>query len=644
MPPFNAPRTYPPSWIDQLRSAVVSPDVHWTPAEEVSIVAATRALQGWLADRRPYDGQHKQGWKSAIADFQHGVGRQGPGLRTVLGTDLAAAVSAVSQLDADITSNEDRTKALLQARRNPDQQLLNQLSARWAQPKTRLGAWSDLTEACRDPAVTWEALSLRRELFWQLVREGDHDAEQMSRYLVGVLGNQAFGISLARLWLGDISEDEVPRPLSATGAALTEMQQLELCERLLTKPATQGHHVVWIAFDRAGNGRYTQEVGPVFFCKAQWLQHALSQRGRPGATPVPSELQSTEGFVRPNDLPDGAGEVLARVDLGTGAWTDPVRVATEQAEAIVALAGFNIGETLWRRMTGYLVAVDDRAQVLAGFEAVRADAHRANDIYQDAMDAELADLATKLRAHLPITGPELSEVVKAVHWWEQARKQPPQAAVLLHVRVLELLSQRADVTPWQKYVDEFQQARWIRHLMMQRLHGVIDACLSRAQMIANQADKDYLQELGRKITTYQPGGYALDLREGFNALPDLARIFDPHDNIGRRVQDAASRFTLPTLPAWLADLESEWKLALERLRRVRNALAHGGPVDDESAETVQAFVEQLARLSLAVALQGLLEGKTVAAANQERKQWINRWKTALPPAANVPDALFGPTP
>ena len=63
-----------------------------------------------------------------------------------------------------------------------------------------------------------------------------------------------------------------------------------------------------------------------------------------------------------------------------------------------------------------------------------------------------------------------------------------------------------------------------------------------------------------------------------------------------------------------------------------------------TAERVQAFVEQLARLSLAVALQGLLEAKTVAVANQERKQWIDRWKTALPAAANVPDALFGSTP
>jgi hypothetical protein len=180
--------------------------------------------------------------------------------------------------------------------------------------------------------------------------------------------------------------------------------------------------------------------------------------------------------------------------------------------------------------------------------------------------------------------------------------------------------------------------------MMKRLHGVIDACLSRAQLITNQADRDYLQDFSRRITTYQPGGYALDLREGFNALPDLVRIFDPHDNTGRRVRDAASRFTLSALPSWLADLESEWKLTLGRLQRVRNALAHGGPVDDESAETVRAFVEQLARLSLAVALQGLLEAKTVAAANQERKQWIDRWKGALAASANVPDALFGPTP
>jgi len=68
-----------------------------------------------LADQRPYDGQHRQGWKSAIADFQRSVSHLGPDLRAVLGTDLAAAVSAIDQLNADITSNPARTAALLQA-------------------------------------------------------------------------------------------------------------------------------------------------------------------------------------------------------------------------------------------------------------------------------------------------------------------------------------------------------------------------------------------------------------------------------------------------------------------------------------------------------------------------------------------------
>src|SRR5947209_2851328 len=144
MPSFNAPRTYPPSWIEQLRSAVLSPDVRWTPPEVVSVLVATRALRGWLADQRAYDGQHRQGWKSAIADFQRSVSHLGPDLRTVLGTDLAAAVSAVGQLDADVTSNPAHTTALLQARRTSDQQIFGQLSARWSQPQTRVGAWKDL--------------------------------------------------------------------------------------------------------------------------------------------------------------------------------------------------------------------------------------------------------------------------------------------------------------------------------------------------------------------------------------------------------------------------------------------------------------------------------------------------------------------
>ena len=176
MLPFNAPRTYPPSWTDQLRTTVLRPDDHWAPAEVVSILVATRVLRGWLTDRRSYEGQHKQGWRSAIADFQHSVGHLGPDLRSALGMELTAAVSAVGQLHADVTSpgRADHTAALLQARRTSDQQLLDQLSAQWAQPKIRTAAWNDLVEACHEPTVRYETLSLRRDLFWQLMQASDH--------------------------------------------------------------------------------------------------------------------------------------------------------------------------------------------------------------------------------------------------------------------------------------------------------------------------------------------------------------------------------------------------------------------------------------------------------------------------------------
>ena len=185
-------------------STVLRPEDRWAPAEVVSILVATRALRSWLTDRRSYEGHHKQGWRSAIADFQRSVGHLGPDLRSALGAELTAAVSAVGQLHADVNSpgSAAHTAALLQARRTSDQQLLDQLSAQWAQPKTRTAAWNDLMEACHEPTVSYETLSLRRDLFWQLIQASDHDAEQMSGHLAGVLTNEAFyvapGETLAR--------------------------------------------------------------------------------------------------------------------------------------------------------------------------------------------------------------------------------------------------------------------------------------------------------------------------------------------------------------------------------------------------------------------------------------------------------------
>jgi hypothetical protein len=56
--------------------------------------------------------------------------------------------------------------------------------------------------------------------------------------------------------------------------------------------------------------------------------------------------------------------------------------------------------------------------------------------------------------------------------------------------------------------------------------------------------------------------------------------------------------------------------------------------------TVRDFAGQLAARSLSVALEGLLEGKDIATANDEHKRRGERWEQALATASSVTDALI----
>jgi hypothetical protein len=205
--PFIAPRAYPPSWVDLLRDTVLSPDRHWVSAESARIQLATRELQAWLADPRPYDGpQQKWSWSSVLADFLRSVDHLGPELTTALGSDLATAVATATSLKSDFDSkSHGQMEAALTARRSGDQVVIDQLISRWEGVDVRLTAWRDLIEACRDTTVPYGALAHRRDLFWHLTRSGDHDTGQLSDFLAGTLANNAYWVDLAKVWLGDIT-------------------------------------------------------------------------------------------------------------------------------------------------------------------------------------------------------------------------------------------------------------------------------------------------------------------------------------------------------------------------------------------------------------------------------------------------------
>jgi hypothetical protein len=117
--------------------------------------------------------------------------------------------------------------------------------------------------------------------------------------------------------------------------------------------------------------------------------------------------------------------------------------------------------------------------------------------------------------------------------------------------------------------------------------------------------------------------------------------FPPGDDLGRRVQDAVRRYTLQELPNWRDELERDWQLVRERVVRLRNTLAHGGPLMDDTVVTVHRFIEERARWPLEVALEGLLSGQDVTTANTAHRQACDQWNADLASATSVITALTG---
>jgi predicted membrane-bound spermidine synthase len=109
-------------------------------------------------------------------------------------------------------------------------------------------------------------------------------------------------------------------------------------------------------------------------------------------------------------------------------------------------------------------------------------------------------------------------------------------------------------------------------------------------------------------------------------LPALAAALPEHTLQHRRTAAAAHRISSPAhVRAWYTDLENRWARTLGRLRLVRNALAHGGPVTAAAAASVAPVVHQLAGGSLLSSLTALTEGTVAADRHTMHRDRCDAW-------------------
>ena len=129
---------------------------------------------------------------------------------------------------------------------------------------------------------------------------------------------------------------------------------------------------------------------------------------------------------------------------------------------------------------------------------------------------------------------------------------------------------------------------------------------------------------------------------GLAALPTLAAIWPVHDHVGRQLHTLAADLSSPAaLEAWCQALGDRWTRARTRLQRVRNALAHGGPLT-AAADTVDHLAHQRAGTALSLMLEALLDGRGAVSAHEDARSRMTAWRNGVAGAASVHDALFPP--
>jgi hypothetical protein len=620
----------------ELRRAMLQPHRIWSKEYDLDIIEASAELYAWLADSRPYEPGFRHPWISAIDDFYASRNNIGSHVKRMLRIRLNDAVSSVQALKRDLQSTTRPDEGHL----STAQEMLKELQACWADPDLREAAWKDILDACKYPTIGPDAFAYRRDFLWRVVSAADFERDEISRLTVGVLHDSAFDIYLARRRLGDILDTDSGTPQLGAHSGISHDEQIELCRRLLTLQPAPAHHVVWLAFGHARLGSSTLSMGPISFWNCEWLRAVIDGRGSALGI-IPSELTNTESFFRTKELPDCSGVVLVRVDLRRGSYTDPVRIAIDQAEAVIAAANFYVQANCWQRIVGHLSFVDGGLHTQGYFEKRINEESLAWTTEADAVEAQLEALASRIAQHLPASAPDLVEMLKAVRWWRQASVQIPTAALILHVRILDLVSTRIGAESWDQYIESHLCSTWVRNAIKDSLYEVIyRAIFDESGAIDRTAQERLAEYRSSMVRWVGRGSFSINLSQASMILPDLATMFPKHSSIGRNIQYISRHLeSVQALTAWRDDLGKKWRLLQQRLLRVRNAISHGGPDRDSSADTVINYAQRLAAWTIALSLEGTLDGQGVTTTHNNHMQRNDGWYNAMPLASNVADAL-----
>lgn len=521
-------------------------------------------IEAWLTDPRPFDRHfHISAWRSAFLDLSHAL--------TAVGTDLRALVpfedleNTVKQLDdsLDDVPNPDAVAKALNA--------IAVCRAVAANGPARVAAFRDVVRAVSRVESSTVRVQRLFDLLVDVLRLGEFDTERTLSDCQHILAG-------ARSLVHDSASAE-------HGGADDAKARVAAIYELLREVPHESVEVVWISYSPARVYGWKVDLGPVMFFNASAIR-GLIDDDHFGL--LPTEL--TE--FHPHGFFDGDEVVLARVDLGRRKPGNTLQDAQQIADSAVILAQFRSGTGHWRP-TGLHNAFTNGEH--RGGTLGEARSYSPTDrysFYQDGVGEELDDMGPALSAKLPSLLPDLKQLAKAAEWWNDARSADTMPRVFLDVRLLEFVSAHAGHSDWVRFTDATFKRGWIRNQLGRSLYRQI---ISMREAANDQASHEELDQLvGRMIKSHGRNRIEIRYRYILGVLPRILELIRPGSLESRRVRDLIRKTrNRRALLAAAAALETEWSHSLSRLERVRNALAHGGPAPDRTAESVASFADVL---------------------------------------------------
>ncbi|MEU4291874.1 hypothetical protein AB0E63_26915 [Kribbella sp. NPDC026596] len=567
----------------------------------LDLTLAAEEVLAWLRDPRRFDRRnHRPGWSSVLAELQSSLDSLGPHLAGVLEAELESVRQERARGYIAIAAERQILRARLET-------LLGRLKER----ASLYAAWLDYLRLLRDSDATVEECLAARGFFWNVAATGGRDQSQLSSHLSGILTNDANQIQLS------------------------VEERLQLAERILLSTPEERHHVVWHVFTRASIDGIDLRLGDLTIFTGRWLRGLVEMEEPSPWVDIPPELRSRPAVWDFSSLPENEQFVFTRMDLGRQSLSNAPEVAAGVVDALVTLAKHRAGRrNNWTRLEGYWHAMD--GEIVASSLGFKERTPRVDVVPRlDAVVDELEQVLAVAEVARFRSG-EVREWAETLRWWREASNGHDAGAVLVGVRVLDLIAARVELPNWDSYANRYLQWADVRAKVLNSIQESTHSGLSpdNGLEFEDSVDHHALEQLRREIISFEAKMIQFDYISAISRLEEIERLRGSGSTGARRIRTLRARlWNADRSDEWIASLRDEWSIQVRRLSRVRDSLAHGGPTTRESIWSAAKFASGLVDTALYLSFDSALRDRDILTWHEnfreDQSQWRDRFKAGL---------------